>query len=516
MRAQNQLNSIASFTAPIKGWNVVDALPAMDPLYASVLDNVFCLPSELQIRKGYTGWSAIFGSCSSLFTYNKPDGSQKLFSVCQDSTTTYFFDSTNIGSFDVVLSVFNYSALVKTVNITTAGGSFCWIVNGSQDGYIYDGATFNQVTTISAPYAVTGVDSSTFSDVILFKRRVWFVQKNTLSVWYLATDAIAGAATEFDFSTIFTRGGYIVKIDSWSLDAGVGLDDHFIVATSQGEVAVYKGTDPASATTWQLVGVFYVGPPVPLGKTIKYGGDLLMLNLDGLVEMSSALMSSRVTTKSKITEKIQSALADAITNNFNDNRWDVSLFPNINALLINVPVTQQSTHQYVMNTDTGAWSRWTGIKANCWIFANNSLFFGRENGIYKAWDSYADFGSNITADIIPAYQKFGNSSRLKRFTLARAVLASETRINYGIRIETDFKLPNYPISIPFNPSDNQAYYDESRYDESVYSGELSISAEWQGVQALGFWASPHTQITRRVGDIRLYSYDLVIESGGNI
>jgi hypothetical protein len=39
-------------------------------------------------------------------------------------------------------------------------------------------------------------------------------------------------------------------------------DDYAAFITSEGQVAVYSGADPASSTTWSLVGVFDIGAPI--------------------------------------------------------------------------------------------------------------------------------------------------------------------------------------------------------------------------------------------------------------
>jgi hypothetical protein len=106
---------------------------------------------------------------------------------------------------------------------------------------------------------------------------------------YLATDAIAGAATEFQFGSLFTRGGHLLAIASWTRDGGSGSDDYLVAISSRGQLAVYAGTDPASADTWALVGVFDV--PQPIGRRCwrRYGGDVLLLTVEGLFPLSSLL-----------------------------------------------------------------------------------------------------------------------------------------------------------------------------------------------------------------------------------
>ena len=56
---------------------------------------------------------------------------------------------------------------------------------------------------------ITGVDSSTFINVNLFKNRLYFTQKDTLKCWYLPVDSVGGAASPLDFGGIARNGGYL-------------------------------------------------------------------------------------------------------------------------------------------------------------------------------------------------------------------------------------------------------------------------------------------------------------------
>ena len=53
--------------------------------------------------------------------------------------------------------------------------------------------------------------------------------------------AVAGAASMFDLGQIFTEGGYLMAMATWTVDAGYGVDDLAVFITSEGEVAVYRG-----------------------------------------------------------------------------------------------------------------------------------------------------------------------------------------------------------------------------------------------------------------------------------
>ena len=71
------------------------------------------------------------------------------------------------------------------------------------------------------------------------------------------TGSVGGAAQVLDLSSIAKYGGHLVDLDTWTIDAGYGVDDNLVFITSNGEVIVYRGTDPSSAATWALAGVSF-------------------------------------------------------------------------------------------------------------------------------------------------------------------------------------------------------------------------------------------------------------------
>jgi hypothetical protein len=148
----------------------------------------------------------------------------------------------------------------------TSGGNFLFAVNGVDSAKTFDGATW-------AVPAITVATSANWNYIALHKRRIWAVEKNTMNLWYLAVDSIAGAATQFPVGALFKKGGHVVAIGSWTIDNGSGVDDLLAIATSAGEIAIYQGTDPASVATWDLVGVYTVGRPVGDKPFLDYGGD---------------------------------------------------------------------------------------------------------------------------------------------------------------------------------------------------------------------------------------------------
>jgi hypothetical protein len=507
-----------STPAPIGGWNTRDPLPEMKPLDAVILDNMFCLPSELQIRKGYTVWSSgISGTVKTIFDYDSPSGTEKIFAASDNLGNCSIYDVSVKGAVGAAIFTGLGSAKFSHTSFTNSGGSFMYALNGVDVPLLYDGTTWYPITGVSAPYAITGVTTTNLIDICLFKHRLWFTQKGTMACWYLPIDAIAGAATKFDFGPIFKRGGHVCKMDTWTIDGGYGVDDYFVVFTSNGEVAIYRGTDPASANTWALTGVFYIGSPTvqigdPVAKTCKYGGDLLIICKDGIAQMSKSLMSSRVSTHLQMTDKIQPTLANDTTTYMGNIGWDLLLYPPQNMLLVNIPISSTQSYQYVMNTISGAWSRWTGLPATCWYFANENLYAGGVGGVYKAWDTQADNGADITATILPAYQKFGNSSMLKKWNMARVMLGISSTTNYGFTLQTDFNKDIQAFNMPASTPSNIGIWGVSKWgDGSVWGGTIYTERKWSSVYGMGYWGSLQVQIRTNQSDTRMYSIDYNLE-----
>ena len=98
--------------------------------------------------------------------------------------------------------------------------------------------------------------------------------------------------------------------------------------------------------------------------------------------------------------------------------------------------TQQ--HQYVMNINTGAWCRFTGINAGCWSLLGDNLYFGGNDGVVCKFDcGHLDGASNITGTLQSAYGTFG-SVQTKRYTMARPLFLAPSGYNPPVTIQTDY------------------------------------------------------------------------------
>lgn len=368
---QRRVNQVAPFPAPFGGWNARDDITDMPPEDAIQLDNLIPGDGSVALREGYRQHArGLGGVVRSLMEYNAPNGTPALFAA----VTNTIFNVTAQG--DAVSSVTGLTGgLWSHTMFATSGGNFLVCCNGSDAVRYYDGTSWT-VPTIS------GVTASTLDFVMAHQSRLWFIQEDSLRVWYLPTLSVAGTATSIDFGGLSKLGGKLWAMASWTRDSGDGIEDLAVFITNRGEVHVYSGSDPSSATTWSRVGTFRIAEPVGRRCVIKVGGDVGVLTTQGLVPLSGVLgQAQSAQGRVAITDKIRDAYNRAFKQANTFNGWQVQEYPLGKLLLVNIPVVDEATyHQYVMNVQGGGWCRFTGLNAYCWSLFNQGLYFGGVDG----------------------------------------------------------------------------------------------------------------------------------------
>jgi hypothetical protein len=371
------------------------------------------------------------------------------------------------------------------------------------------------VGTYTVKYFITGENSNTFATVNLFKERLYFVIENTLDFCYLPVDSINGAVTRFPLGGIFKNGGYLQAMGTWTIDAGYGVDDLAAFVTSNGEVAVYKGSDPSDPNDWALVGIWNIGQTFNRKCMFKFGGDLLVLTEGGLVPLSAGLQSTRLDPRVNITDKIFYAISQATSLYSSFYGWQINYFAKQNMLILNVPVIGGS-EQYVMHNITKSWSRFTNIKANCWELSGDDMFFGGIGYVGKFYDTFADDGSNIRGFVQQAYSYFESRGQLKRFTLVRPILQTDNGLPTVLcGISVDFETVDLTSQISFNPAILQTgEWDLDTWDNANWGGGLVTTKIWQGVTGLGYAGSVSLNVVSQAIEFHWASTDFVMERGG--
>lgn len=481
--------------APTLGWNARDSVANMKVGYAYRLDDFFPTASSVDLRKGSAAHvTGITGEVETLETYKPETGSQSMWAWANDS----IYNVTAAGAVGAAAVSSLSSNRWQVTNMSTSGGNFLLCVNGADNMQLYDGTTWTAITGVSTP-AITNVNTDDLVHVNVFKERAFYIEIDSLSAWYAAAGAFAGALTELPLQAVFKRGGYLMAMGNWTIDGGDGIDDYAVFVTSQGEAAVYQGTNPASASTWALIGVYNIGKPIGRRCFEKLGGDLLIITTDGVVPASRAFTKSRSDAAIAVTDVIQGAMAQSVGLYGSEFGWELLLYPEGSALILNVPVSARQ-QQYVMNTYTRAWCRFTAWEANCFTEMNGSLYYGGNAVVNKAWTGPADLGIAITGDMITAFNYFGDRGSFKFMTMMQPIFGWDTApssLLVGVNMDFETSDPTSEITLP---SASGSLWDSGLWDSAVWGGEAEIKNSWYTAAGTGYACALHIKVTSALAE----------------
>jgi hypothetical protein len=509
-RPQARTGRPSSYPAPIGGWNARDALAAMQPTDAVYLRNWWPRTTDCTIRNGAADYATEFvDPVESLVTYNALDGSNEMFAVTADG----IFDVTAGGEIDpeVASTTFGYW---QDVNMGDQSSYYLIMVNGVDNALYYDGTDWIIVDDMSSP-ALTGIDTTSLIHVNVFKDRLFFIEKESLSVWYLAAGTVGGALTEFSLESKAKRGGYLMAMATWTIDGGSGLDDLAVFITSEGEVLIYQGTNPSSIATWSLIGSYYVGEPIGRRCAVKYGGDVVVVTKTGIVPLSRILQTAAIDRRIALTDKIDSVFSEAARIFGVIQGWELCVYPAEQALIVNIPTSlNTSSKQYVMNTLTKAWCEFTGWNSFCYTVFNGELYFGGINSVAKAWTGRSDFGNNIVAEAKTAFNYFGTDKLEKRMNLWRPVFRLDGELNFLVGMDVDYRDGGFLGSATYAVLDG-AIWDTDLWDSGIWGSSLAVRQEWQSVDAfMGRCFASLIQVSTKTLQVEWIANDYLLDHGG--
>lgn len=488
----------AMVPVPVGGLNARDALDNMPATDALALDKWFPEPTYLRLRRGSTPWVTGFASAvETLMEWDGGSGS-KLFAA----SGTGIYDATTTGAVGAsVQAVAN--ARLQHIMFSNAGGNYLVAVNGADGVLTYNGTAW-------ATQAITGATAADFVQVTSWGRRLWFSSTTGTKAHYLGVDAIAGAAGELDLGAVWRRGGTLKAILSASFETvGSGLDNYIGFLSSNGEIAVYQGTDPASAATFGLVGNYQIGTPVGARPYCQFGGDILILTQDGCVSLMTSIQLDRSRAKN-------AATTDKISNLFNADwqsyrtlfGWQVLPYANGHAVFVNVPTSTTTSQQYVQNTITGSWCRYTGMQARCWGLFQDALYFGGATAVYQADTGTADSGSALNSLVRTAFNRHG-SANVKRYTMVRPSMLANGDPGALLAVDVDYEIGT--AGVPFTVTVSSSVWDVGLWDAATWGGASLMVRGWTAATAEGRTVSIRMAASTIGADVQLNTFDLLYE-----
>lgn len=468
--------------APTDGWDAISPLATMDPKRAPILINWVCRPGFVELRGGYQPFNSTLSGLpvDSLMVRRDPTN-ERLFAA---SGTKIYEVGLGVAAGTVAVSGLT-NARWQYVNFTPAGGTtVIQACNGVDPLIQFDGTSWTQPAITGMP---GGTTTANIININQQKRRIWYILTNSTIAVFMPTDAITGAVAGFqDFGALWSKGGRIVAMQSWTIDGGSGPQDYALFISSRGQVTIYSGVDPTNASDWKLVGTFDIAPPIGRRCALRIGSDVALITQDGVVPISQALPFDPSADRSvALTARIQNQMAIVTGTALNNFGWQMISFQAQSLFVLNVPLTENSNQeQYVMNTLTGGWSRFQGWKANCFEIYRDQLLWGdNTGGVNLSYSSSLDFTSNITADMQCAFNWMDEPGKLKRMTMVQPLLNIGGSLVPSITVDVDFATANFTAAV--TSLSGSTLWDVAHWDVSTWPNNLITYTNWQSVNALG-------------------------------
>jgi len=515
---------ITTVPAPSGGINAYDNLAAMPPTDAIRLMNLIAQPYGCTVRKGYRNHaSGMTGPVESLSSWISFAGTQKFFAFSDGS----MFDITAVGPVGVALVTGLTQDFWQSVAMVSAAGTHTVMFSGQDDPILYGAGGVARLVLGDGIVAntIAGINPSTLIQGTVHQRRLWAVAINSTKGWYLPPDQVYGVMSSFDFGPQFKRGGYLSTLATWTVDAGGGSNDYLVAVSSNGEAAVYGGLNPASATTWSLIGVFYIGTP-PRGRRYfcNVAGDLYYITLTGVVSMATLVTSTQVNVSANNTysQKIAFLLSELIVDLQDLEGWEIDFFPAPNLLFINVPsVFSGGNGQIVANHITTAWCTFAGMDARTWHRIEGSPYFGDADGnVWKALYGDKDGtntaglgGTNILSSVQQAYSSFGMMTAQKQVGLYRPTFMGARPVGYASIVTYDYAQTTSPDATGSGVSGAFSHWDEALWDVGLWSGGVSIQRDWRSAQGMGTTAALSMNLSTEA-EATWVSTDYTLRTGG--
>lgn len=420
--------------APLKGLNTRDGHTSLQPDEARYLQNWLPDTQACLVRPGYANWCAVTGASAvpTLASYYGPSSSNLIgagagglwdvtgtTAVNLVAASTYSSDRWQTALFNGYLYGFN-------------GVDTPWVYNGSSvgaTGFTGSGLTLSQLNTVSL---VRGGNAG----------RLWFTQNGSADVWYGGSGYITGALTKFQLSQI-AQGGTCVGIGSWSYDGGSGPYEQTVFIMSTGEILIYQG-DPA--TTFSIVGTYRAPAPVSLAPWVRIGGELILLTVNGPMPVSYIFRGigfdlTQLQTWGKIAPSWQ---ADWKASSGYPG-WSAHFLGGL--VYFNVPLSNSSSKQYVLNTRIPAWTTYTNLPIASMADLNGTLYFGSNSDNHvNIHSGDTDNGAQISAISRQGFSYLFGTNRSSQFTGMRPNITANGSAQGQFQIDVDFEAA--PITAP--------------------------------------------------------------------
>ena len=488
--------------APVGGWNTQDPEASMDPSFGTQMENYFPERGRVISRRGSKTYAETTSTSAVETLFNWVSGaSNKLFAI----TGTALYDVTDPASVTEETGVTVTEGRWRSATMNGHG----ILVNGVDEPLRIDSTG----AWVAHGFTATGLLPANLTQVTVFKNRLFFLEKDSASLWYGDLNAITGPLHKFNLGFVNESGGNCRALGSLTLDTGVGVDDLLAICMSRGDVLIYAGTDPSTANAWQISGQYKLGPVIGDRPLVKLGGDLIAITSDGYIPLLQFLGAGREQRQLAISDKIAPTVTQSVFSFGGVAGWQAILFSEANWLLFNVPEDDGGSRfiQHTMNVQTGAWCSFRGMNARCWETFKGKLYFGTGAGKVMQADTGGADGDTSIRGIVRSAYNYLQSPYDKQFRLLRAHIesgAAGSQVQIGASVDFD---RNLPVLVPGSITQAGTPWDTAAWDTFSWGSGLGRFRHWRGVNVKGAAISVHISSFTRTDQVSWFSSDVVYD-----
>lgn len=493
-----------SLPAPTAGLNLIDSIDRLDELEALECQNLYPNGQKVELAGGFEDFatqSVDADPVQSLFELTEADGTVSLIAAGNDLLS----DVTTGTEVDIT------GTTTPTSNDWqgTIFGHNLFICNGEDTVQQWAGSsTFTDAT-------FTGVTLADLIYAFPHKERIYFIEKDSTSVWYGNPKARSGALTEKSFAYFLKRGGFLVAGGSFPNQVQQS-DELMFVFSTEGELLLYTGSYPGDPN-FQLVSRFYIGKPLGRRCVIEVQNDNWLLTNQGIVPISLLFQSGASFAQNSVSRKINPVILQAAKNYPFSSLWQGCYWQGGNRIYLTVPVSANDTRVYVCNAETGAWNNYfyneSGIVYSISQFGSEIMYGSKEGKVRKVERSYSHNGDPIPIRLKYGYNYFGDRMSYKRFHDVRPLALSQGESTLQIGIDTDYRNLQNNDNITINSLGSTPW--GSPWG-SPWAEPATLVYDRHSISGQGHSGALKLTGTVNTAGIEFYAFELGIEGGARI
>jgi len=509
--------------APTRGLILSESEAFMQPGAALVCDNWKPTMRGLSLRGGCRKWCDLHPGLALddplrlpvISTFNYASGiNHQMFAA--DETKVYNVTA----SLPTTVASGRTSGNYAASQMANQGGDWLIAVNDAGNPPLrYDGVSWEVLTSGYVPpggkpstidvdltkYPGARVDGGqNLSYVCKYRNRLFFIELNSMNAWYLPLNSVGGNLEYIPLSGAATKGGKLLFCATWSLDAGDGIDDKLVFCTDLGELIIFTGGDPGNSANWRQEGRYEMSAPMGMNAHILVGGDLMIATVDGILPTSAAITKGRVELElASITRNIKPMWREEVLLK-REWPWTMCKWDEYGGMFVSWPGGAPGKRLCaVVNQATGAWARFTGWDATCFVKLREQMYFGTQDGrIMEADRTGYDDGAVYVATMVGGWEMFSSPSQTITWRQSRAIFAARPNEPFIPQISAT---TDYVIDIPTPPPAgvdpgvtdlwDEGLWDAGKWDNGVTPVISARNTGWISIGSTGFTHAPIVQIT---------------------